>query len=190
MALRRCNSGLHNPLSAILAHITASAIWAMALCMAITTWRFTVGMADVVGFLCFFWKFWAQDGPLETTWPETQLLLLVEPFRLRIRIFSHTHSNPSCTKPSLCANPLATHSVRWPSLLWHTLVLPFIFSSFFFSWTDFLSFSPLFKCSSLFIMFVYVSGEIPVFRNVVLCSVFFQNYYLFVVLRFFYKTLS
>ena len=49
---------------------------------------------------------------------------------------------------------------------------------------------------TLFIMFVYVGTEIPFFR-IVLCSVFsisflilfFQNYYLFVVLKFSYKTL-
>ena len=52
------------------------------------------------------------------------------------------------------------------------------------------------KFFALFIMFVYVGTEIPFFR-IVLCSVFsisflilfFQNYYLFVVLKFSYKTL-
>lgn len=62
-ALRRCNSCLHNPLGAILAHITASAIWAMAPAMTAMSCWFMAGIADVVGFLFFFSKF------LGTGWP-------------------------------------------------------------------------------------------------------------------------
>ena len=63
-ALRRCNSCLHNPLGAILAHITASAIWAMAPAMTAMSCWFMAGIADVVGFLFFFSKFFGTGWPI------------------------------------------------------------------------------------------------------------------------------